>query len=90
MKVFSRRDWERLLSLHQTVPHPQDRPLTGGIIIVYPITSMVNNVTNKLHCVPSSYNSDDTSIESATLYEFSLQELQRSSGDILFPKAAPR
>jgi len=34
---------------------PSDRPLTG-IITVHPITSIVNNVTNKLHHAQSSYN----------------------------------
>lgn len=52
IKLFSCRDWERLLSLSLFPPPPplprHIRPLTDGIISVHPITSTVNNVTDKL------------------------------------------
>lgn len=54
------------------------RPPTDGIITVHPVTSMVNNVTDKLRRAPPSYNFARVQVPACDLYEPSLRELQRS------------
>jgi len=66
---------------------PSDRPLTDGIITVHPITSMVNNVTNKLHRASPSYNFAAGTQVPRLIREPLLQELLYVYGDIPFPEA---